>query len=54
MEEALICTVAVKSQQNQNLREQMQRETQVLEKGHSLCRMHMNRKALSMLFSFHY
>lgn len=52
MEEDLLSTIAAETQQNQTLREQMQRETEVLEKGLSLCRMHMDRKALSMLLSF--
>ena len=52
MEEDLVSTIAAETQQNQTSREQTQRETEVLEKGLSICRMHMDRKTLSMLLPF--
>lgn len=49
MGEDLISVVAAETEQNQALRLQMQRETNVLERGLDLCKMHMDHKSLSML-----
>lgn len=53
MEEDLVSAIAAETRQNKSLREQMQGETEALEKGLSLCRMHMDRKTFSMLLSSH-
>ena len=48
MDEGLVKTIAAESEHSQALREQTQKKLEVLEKGLSVCRVHVDRKSLSM------
>ena len=48
MEEALVKTIAAESEHSQALREQTRKKLEVLEKGLGICRVHVDRKSLSV------